>query len=87
MLNDWVVVRPEKRESVVGGIVIPDRAQGAPMKGEVLGVGEGRPDMKMKVKVGDRVMFPQNSGVKIEQDGVELHMIKHGDLFSILEED
>lgn len=79
-LHDRVVVRRVKeKETVQGGIIIPDSAVEKPQEGEVLAVGQGKrlEDGKifpLDVKVGDRVLFGKYSGsevpVKIEGEDV-----------------
>jgi len=43
-LHDRVIVkRIEEKESVRGGIIIPDSAKEKPMEGEIIAVGAGKP--------------------------------------------
>jgi chaperonin GroES len=70
-LNDRVVVkRIEEKETVLGGIIIPDSAKEKPQEGEILAVGPGKrlDDGKLcplDVKVGDRVLFGKYSGSEV----------------------
>ena len=41
-LGDRVIVKPIERETMKGGIIIPDTAKEKPMEGEVLAVGPGK---------------------------------------------
>ena len=41
-LGDRVIVKPIERETMKGGIIIPDTAKEKPMEGEVLAVGAGK---------------------------------------------
>ncbi|MDE3109974.1 MAG: co-chaperone GroES, partial [Acidobacteriota bacterium] len=59
-LHDRVLVRRlEEKETVKGGIIIPDSAKEKPQEGEVVAVGAGKLNDKgdriqLDVKVGDR---------------------------------
>ena len=41
-LGDRIIVKPIERETMKGGIIIPDTAKEKPMEGEVLAVGPGK---------------------------------------------
>lgn len=63
--------RAEVKTKSEGGIILPDIAQGKPLKGVVVAVGPGmlRDDgthAPMQVKVGDRVVWPPYKGTEIE---------------------
>ena len=72
-LGDRVIVKPIERETMKGGIIIPDTAKEKPMEGEVLAVGPGKVADKgvrteMDVKVGDRVLYGKYSGTEVKLD-------------------
>src|SRR5487761_2702532 len=75
-LHDRVLVRRlEEKESVKGGIIIPDTAKEKPQEGEVIAVGAGKLTdqgvrIQMDVKAGDRILFGKYSGsdIKIEDE-------------------
>ncbi len=82
-LGDRVIVKPIERETMKGGIIIPDTAKEKPMEGEVLAVGAGKLDDKgnriaMDVKVGDRVLYGKYSGTEVKLDD-ETYLIIHQD--------
>src|SRR5438552_11879798 len=57
-LHDRVIVkRIEEKESVKGGIIIPDSAKEKPMEGEIIAVGAGKREkgelIPLDVKPGD----------------------------------
>jgi chaperonin GroES len=89
-LHDRVVIkRIEEKESIKGGIIIPDTAKEKPQEGEILAVGLGRYDEKgarvpFDVKVGDRVLFGKYSGDIIKVDDEELIIMKESDIFGVL---
>ena len=41
-LGDRIIVKPIERETMKGGIIIPDTAKEKPMEGEVLAAGRQR---------------------------------------------
>ncbi|MBE6421333.1 MAG: co-chaperone GroES [Elusimicrobiaceae bacterium] len=82
-LGDRVIVKPIERETMKGGIIIPDTAKEKPMEGEVLAVGPGKVADKgvrteMDVKVGDRVLYGKYSGTEVKLDN-ETYLIIHQD--------
>jgi chaperonin GroES len=89
-LQDRVVVRRvEEKESVRGGIVIPDTAKEKPTEGEVMAVGNGKLSedgtrLPMDVKVGDRILFGKYSGSEVKLNGEELLIMREEDILGIL---
>ena len=81
-LHDQVLIkRIEEKETVKGGIIIPDSAKEKPSEGEVIAVGEGRKNDKgeripLDVKVGDRVLFGKYSGNEIKIDDEDYVVVK-----------
>ena len=74
-LADRILVRRiEEKETVRGGIIIPDTAKEKPQEGEVVAVGPGRlteegKRITMEVKKGDRVLIGKYSGTDVKIDG------------------
>jgi chaperonin GroES len=89
-LYDRVLVkRLEAKESVKGGIIIPDTAKEKPQEGEVIAVGEGRIDdegkrIKPQVKKGDRVLFGKYSGSEIKLDDEDHLILKEDEILGII---
>jgi chaperonin GroES len=88
-LHDRVVVkRLEEKESVKGGIIIPDSAKEKPQEGEVVAVGEGKREkgerIPLDVKVGDRVLFGKYSGNDIKIDDEEYMILKEDEILAKL---
>ncbi len=90
-LHDRVVVkRIEEKETVQGGIIIPDTAKEKPQEGEVIAVGQGKrlEDGKLiplDVKVGDRVLFGKYAGSEIKMDGEEFLIIREDEILGVIE--
>jgi chaperonin GroES len=89
-LADRILVRRiEEKETVRGGIIIPDTAKEKPQEGEVVAVGPGRmsDDGKrfvMEVKKGDRVLIGKYSGTEVKIDGIEYTILREDDVLGIL---
>ncbi len=92
-LHDRVVVRrTEEKETVKGGIIIPDTAKEKPQEGEVLAVGQGKrlEDGKifpLDVKVGDRVLFGKYSGseVPVKIEGEDVLIMREDEILGVVE--
>jgi chaperonin GroES len=90
-LHDRIVVRrKEAKESVRGGIIIPDSAKEKPQEAEVIAVGEGKYDdsgkrMKPDVKKGDTILIGKYSGTDIKLDDVEYTILREDEVLAIVE--
>ena len=88
-LHDRVLVkRTEEKETVKGGIIIPDSAKEKPQEGEVVAVGNGRREkgelIPLDVKAGDRILFGKYSGNDIKIDDVEYLILKEDEILAKL---
>ncbi len=88
-LHDRVIVkRIEEKESVKGGIIIPDTAKEKPQEGEVVAVGSGKREkgelIPLDVKVGDRILFGKYSGNEIKLDDQEYLILKEDEILAKL---
>lgn len=82
-LGSRVLVHPLEAESVTsGGIYIPETAKEKPQTGEVVAVGDDKEEIK--VKVGQKVMFPKYTGTEIKIDGVDHIIMDAEDLLAIV---
>ena len=90
-LYDRVIVkRFEEEEKSAGGIVIPDAAKEKPIRGEVIAVGDGKPQdngelRPLAVKVGDNVLFGKFAGTEIKLDGENLLVMNESDIMAVAE--
>ena len=90
-LHDRILIkRVEEKETVKGGIIIPDTAKEKPQEGEVIAVGGGKKTEEGKVipldvKAGDRILFGKYSGTEIKVDEQELLIIREDEVLGILE--
>ena len=91
-LHDRILLkRIEEKESIKGGIVIPDTAKEKPQEGLVVAVGNGKilengTKLSLEVKGGDRVLFGKYSGSEIKVDGEEYLIIREDEVLGILAE-
>ena len=89
-LHDRILIkRVEEKETVKGGIIIPDTAKEKPQEGEVIAVGKGKSNDEGKVfpldvKVGDHVLFGKYSGTEIKIDGEDFLMMREEEVLGIL---
>jgi chaperonin GroES len=86
-LHDRVLVRRlEAKETVKGGIIIPEVAREKPVEGIVIAVGNGRREkgelVPMDVKVGDHVLFGKYSPNEIEVDDERLIILKEDEILA-----
>lgn len=90
-LHDRIVVRRvEEKETMKGGIIIPDSAKEKPQEGEIVAVGKGKRGddgklIAMDVKVGDHILFGKYSGNDIKIDGEELLIMREDEVLGVLE--
>jgi chaperonin GroES len=88
-LHDRVLVkRIEEKESVKGGIIIPDTAKEKPQEGEVIAVGAGKIEkgqrIPLDVKAGDRILFGKYSGTEIKLEGDEFLILREEEILAKL---
>jgi chaperonin GroES len=88
-LHDRVIVkRIEEKESVRGGIIIPDTAKEKPQEGQVIAVGPGKREkgelVPLDVKPGDRVLFGKYSGTEIKIEDEDLLILKEDEILAKL---
>src|SRR5437016_39471 len=87
-LYDRIVVRrKEAKETLRGGIIIPDTAKEKPQEAEVIAVGEGKFNddgkrMKLDVKKGDTVLIGKYSGTEIKIDDVEYTILREDEVLA-----
>jgi len=90
-LLDRVVLKAEKaEEKTKSGIVLTASAQEKPQFSNVIAVGEGGivdgKEVKMYVKVGDKVITNQYSGTTVKFDGEEYTIVRQNDILAVVEE-
>ncbi len=90
-IEDRVLVLPTAAETVsASGIVLPDSAQEAPLRGKVVAVGAGRLNkdgkrMELPVAVGDLVVYGKYSGNEIEFEGQDYKILRADEILAKIE--
>ncbi|MFA6939411.1 MAG: co-chaperone GroES [Clostridiaceae bacterium] len=89
-LGDRIVIkRVDVEETTKSGIILTGAAKEKPQEALVVAVGPGKVEngneIKMEVKVGDRVLFSKYSGNEIKYGEEELIILKQDDILGIIE--
>ena len=89
-LGDRVVLKQLiAEETTKSGIVIPGQNKEKPQQAEVIAVGPGGmvegKEVKMEVKVGDKVIYSKYSGTEVKLDDEEVIIVKQSDILAIIE--
>ena len=89
-LADRVVIKMTEAEEVSkGGIILAGSAKEKPSVAEVIAVGEGGMvdghEVKMELKVGDKVLVGQYAGSKVKLDGEEYSIVHESEVLAVVE--
>ena len=90
-LHDRLIVkRVEEKETIKGGIIIPDSAKEKPQEGEVIAAGNGKKTedgkiIPLDVKAGDRILFGKYSGTEIKVDDHEYLILREDEVLGVIE--
>lgn len=85
-LNDRVVLKQlVAEETTKSGIVIPGQNKEKPQQAEVVAVGPGTEEIKMQVKVGDKVIYSKYSGTEVKLEDEEYIICKQDDILAVIE--
>ena len=89
-LADRVVVKlTEVEETTSSGIILAASAQEKPQVAEVLAVGPGGTvdgkEVKMYVKVGDKVITSKYSGTEVKLNNEEYIIVRQSDIHAVVE--
>ena len=91
-LHDRILIkRIEEKETIKGGIIIPDSAKKKPQEGQVIAVGKGKKTedgkvIPLDVKTGDRILFGKYSGTEIKLNDVEYLILREEEVLGVLED-
>ena len=85
-LSDRVLILPNPaEEKTAGGLIIPDTAKEKPLAGKVIAVGPGTSEIKMEVKVGDKVLCSKYAGSEFKVDGKEVTILRQSDILAVVD--
>ena len=88
-LGDRVVLKQlVAEETTKSGIVLPGQNKEKPQQAEVIAVGPGGmvegKEIKMEVKVGDKVIYSKYSGTEVKLDDEEVIIVRQSDILAII---
>lgn len=89
-LGDKVVVKfVEAEEKTQGGIILSSAAQEKPQIAEIISVGPGGivdgKEVKMEVKVGEKVILNKYAGTEVKLGQDEYTVCRQSDILAIVE--
>lgn len=89
-LADRVVIKMvEAEETTKSGIILAGSAKEKPQVAEVIAVGPGGiidgKEVKMELKVGDKVLISKYAGTEIKLDNQEMTILRQQDVLAIVE--
>lgn len=89
-LCDRVVIKMlESEETTKSGIVLPGSAKEKPQIAEIVAVGPGGivdgKEVKMEVKVGNKVLISKYSGTEVKFDGQEYTILRQSDILAVVD--
>ena len=88
-LADRVLIKAlEVEETTKSGIVLPRTAKEKPQVAEIIAVGPGGlvdgKEVKMEVKVGDRVLISKYAGTEVKVDEEEYTIVRQSDILAVV---
>lgn len=89
-LQDRVVIKMlEAEETTKSGIILTGAAQEKPQIAEIIAVGPGGiidgKEIKIDLKIGDKVLISQYAGTKVKLEGEEYTILSQNDVLAIVE--
>ena len=89
-LGDRVVLKQlEAEETTASGIVLPGKEKEKPQQAEVIAVGPGGvvdgKEVKMEVKVGQKVIYSKYAGTEVKLDEETFIIVKQSDILATID--
>ena len=90
-LGEMVVLKmAEAEETTKSGIILAGNAKEKPQVAEVVAVGPGGvvdgKEVKMELKVGDKVIISKYAGTEVKFDGIEYTILRQDDVLAKIED-
>lgn len=90
-LFDKVVIKEEEmKDTSPGGIILTGNAKEKPVMAEVVAVGPGGivdgKEIKMEVKVGDKILYSKYAGTEFKLPDGTVTIIRQSDILAIVED-
>lgn len=90
LFDKVVLKRMEATETTKAGILLPGSAQEKPQMSEIVAVGPGGlvdgKEVKMTLKVGEKVITGKYSGTEVKIDDVEYTVVSQSDILAVVED-
>ena len=85
-LADRVLIKMvESEETTKSGIILSSGSKEKPQIAEVVAVGPGTEEVKMEIKLGDKVIINKYSGTEVKYEGTEYTIVKQEDILAVVE--
>ncbi len=89
-IGDKVVLREiDAEEKTASGIVLSSKSQEKPQEAEVVAVGPGGTidgvEVKMEVKVGEKVIYSKYSGTEVKIEDTTYIVVRQNDILAVVE--
>ncbi|MCR5467384.1 MAG: co-chaperone GroES [Lachnospiraceae bacterium] len=89
-LADRVVLKQlEAEETTKSGIILASKSQEKPQQAEIVAVGPGGvvdgKEIKMEVKVGQKVIYSKYAGTDVKLEDEEFIIVKQSDILAVVE--
>ncbi len=89
-LADRVVLKQlEAEETTKSGIILASKSQEKPQQAEIVAVGPGGvvdgKEVKMEVKVGQKVIYSKYAGTDVKLEDEEYIIVKQSDILAVVE--
>ncbi|MCM1227146.1 MAG: co-chaperone GroES [Clostridium sp.] len=89
-LADRVVIKmTEAEETTKSGLILASASKEKPQIAEVVAVGPGGvvdgKEIKMELKVGDKVLLSKYAGTEVKVDDVEYTILRQSEVLAIVE--
>ena len=89
LLDRVVTKAAPAEETTKSGIILTAAAQEKPQIAEVVAVGPGGivdgKEVKMELKVGDKVLISKYAGTEVKLDGIEYTILRQSDVLAIID--
>ncbi len=89
LLDKVVLKQVEAVETTKAGIILPGSAQEKPEMFEIVAVGPGGivdgNEVKMTLKVGEKVITGKYTGTSVKLDGVEYTIVSQSDILAVVD--
>jgi len=90
LLDKVVLKKVEAQETTKAGILLPGSAQEKPQMSEIVAVGPGGlidgKEVKMTLKVGDKVITGKYTGTEVKLEGTEYTIVSQSDILAVVED-